>query len=135
MGLRNNKESYKTTKRMKRKRSFTTVAEDKVENKRRHKMSRHVGWIVWGGEKEREGKNVQTPVMVPCSARGEGVASWNNRAGQCMHKNRTLKIWSVLQEVAIQPFSQTISHKSQGISYPAWAPTFSLAIPGSGLQD
>lgn len=55
MGLRNNK-SYKTTKRMKRRRNFTTVAEDKVENKRRQKMSRHVGWIVWGGGKRERGK-------------------------------------------------------------------------------
>lgn len=32
------------------------MAEDKVENKRRHKMSRHVGWIVWGGGKRERGK-------------------------------------------------------------------------------
>lgn len=106
MGLRNNKESYKTTKRMKRRRSFTTVAEDNVENKRRHKMSRHVGWIVWGGEKEKEGKNVQTPVMVPCSARDRIRASWGGVGTSSMHKNTTLKKWSVLQEVATQPTPQ-----------------------------
>lgn len=69
------------------------MAEDKVVNKRRHKMSRHVGWIVRGGGKRERGKNVQTPVMVPCSARGGVGASG-------MLKNRTLKNWSVPQESA-----------------------------------
>lgn len=45
------------------------MAGDNAETKTKHRMRRHVAWIVWGkGKKrEKEGKNVQTPVTVPCS--------------------------------------------------------------------
>lgn len=54
---------------MMRRRNFITMAGDNAETKRKHRM-RHVAWIVWekeGKKREKEGKNVQTPVTVPCS--------------------------------------------------------------------
>lgn len=40
---------------MRRRRSFITMAGDNAETKRKHRMRRHVAWIVWGkGKKERK---------------------------------------------------------------------------------